>query len=302
MIIAANVGVVDEIELIEAHLQHLTAIGVDRIVVCDNGSTDGTLELLEARAQRGELLLLRPPHEEAQSFDYWDLMLQATIADCQPDWVLFCDADEFCLPRHGSLRQTLANCQDDVLQMERYNIPLGPEGPLWPPQLGPDHYHQLQLLVRPIDRFHEHVQRYPDTPWILGRVRPKMIARPERIAGVEMGAHDPRWHPPPEGSPGTLSVSPDLLMAHLALSSESRFRRKLDNIRKVFAIYEDRFSNNRGWHWRRWLEMADQGRAGEEFLSMRFDAETLETMRSDGRLQSAAEWFAHPVFQHNQRA
>ncbi len=47
MRIAANLGVKDEVELIERSVAHLRAIGVDLIIACDLGSTDGTLEILE---------------------------------------------------------------------------------------------------------------------------------------------------------------------------------------------------------------------------------------------------------------
>ena len=42
MRIAANLSVKDEVELIETTIAHLHAIGVDVIVACDMGSTDGS--------------------------------------------------------------------------------------------------------------------------------------------------------------------------------------------------------------------------------------------------------------------
>jgi hypothetical protein len=39
-------GVKDEVELIAASVTHLRSIGVDLIIAFDEGSTDGTLEIL----------------------------------------------------------------------------------------------------------------------------------------------------------------------------------------------------------------------------------------------------------------
>ena len=47
MIIAAALGVKDEIELIERCIIHLQNIGIDLILACDVSSTDGTREVLE---------------------------------------------------------------------------------------------------------------------------------------------------------------------------------------------------------------------------------------------------------------
>ena len=50
MSIAAHVGVKDEIELLPHCLTHLLAIGVDRLLVTDMGSTDGSWEWLQEAA------------------------------------------------------------------------------------------------------------------------------------------------------------------------------------------------------------------------------------------------------------
>ena len=58
MTIAAILGVKDEVELIEASITHLRQIGVDYITVSDYGSTDGTLDVLEALRRAGDVSVL----------------------------------------------------------------------------------------------------------------------------------------------------------------------------------------------------------------------------------------------------
>ena len=56
----------DEAEIVAANIRHHLASGVDHIVATDNGSTDGTVEILEGFAKDGVLHLR---HEPDDSFD-----------------------------------------------------------------------------------------------------------------------------------------------------------------------------------------------------------------------------------------
>jgi hypothetical protein len=293
MIVAANIGVIDEVELIERHLRHLQAIGVDRIVVTDTGSTDGTVETLQAFADRGEIVLLRVGREHPDALQFANRMLRYTLDEIRPDWILFGDADEFHVPRSGSLRDALDAATADVLRVPRFNVPVGATGPLWPADLGPAHHAGLQLIVRQIADPQDRLQADPRTPWILGRIVPKIIARADAVrAGIRMGGHRPL---PQAGAAPASPLSADVLIAHLAISGRQRFLRKLDNIRLLFASVEDRFPPGEAWHWRRWLQLAEQGRAGEEYERQVFDGATLAALHAAGTVMSAAEWFAAPV-------
>src|SRR5688572_11654372 len=49
----------NEADILPLVLDHFEAQGVDRILVSDNGSTDGTLEMLEDRSAQGRVVLAR---------------------------------------------------------------------------------------------------------------------------------------------------------------------------------------------------------------------------------------------------
>jgi cellulose synthase/poly-beta-1,6-N-acetylglucosamine synthase-like glycosyltransferase len=51
----------DEADVIEATIEHLFAQDIDALIVADNGSTDGTLELLNTLSQRLSIVLHSDP-------------------------------------------------------------------------------------------------------------------------------------------------------------------------------------------------------------------------------------------------
>src|SRR5262249_44263751 len=115
MRIAAHLGVKDEIELIEASIAHLRAIGVDLIIAVDGYSTDGTAEVLASH--RGEdfwfvqMNYLEPVDGARSWLDRnLDLVKQAGV-----DWAIFLDADEFWLPASGSLKDCAGIAAHDLL-------------------------------------------------------------------------------------------------------------------------------------------------------------------------------------------
>lgn len=103
-----TVMVRDEADIIGPMIEHHLAQGVDRIIVTDNGSRDGTTEILEAF---GSAIDLRhDPVHRKQQFQVVTAMARDAYALYGADWVINADADEFWFPRDRS--STLADVFD----------------------------------------------------------------------------------------------------------------------------------------------------------------------------------------------
>jgi hypothetical protein len=95
----------NEIDIIEAFVRHTLAF-VDQLVVLDNGSTDGTLDILRGLVKEG--LPLEVVEDAApgyyQSQRMTRLMREFACGRYRADWVVALDADEFLVvPEGGSL-------------------------------------------------------------------------------------------------------------------------------------------------------------------------------------------------------
>lgn len=286
MRICANLGVRDEVELIGPAIEHLLAIGVDQIVVTDLFSEDGTAERLGDYEGAPNIRLIRLRPDDPQLFDFAQRMLDFTLTELQPDWVLFLDADEFWIPRTGRIKDTAALRDADVLQVPRFNVPVSIDGVHRPPVLEPSRWGELALITAPARNPRRHLAQNPDAPWILGRIQPKTLARASNLGAVAMGGHSVE-----SGSAG-IRTPADLLIAHLPITTPARFARKVDNIRQTFERFGERFVGEQAWHWRRWLQCARDGKLDEEFQRQIFSREQMQALRKQGRIRTAAQYFA----------
>jgi Glycosyl transferase family 2 len=105
----------NEADVIQANIAYHLAAGVDFIVATDNGSTDGTLEILERYEPEGVLHLIREPSTDFRQGE-WVTRMARLAADRGADWVINADADEFWWPRAGNLKEVLERLP------ERYGI------------------------------------------------------------------------------------------------------------------------------------------------------------------------------------
>jgi hypothetical protein len=96
----------NEADVIDANVAYHLAAGVDLIVATDNGSTDGTLEILEGYEQSGALELIREPSSDFRQGE-WVTRMARLAAARGADWVINADADEFWWPRAGDLKEAL---------------------------------------------------------------------------------------------------------------------------------------------------------------------------------------------------
>jgi glycosyltransferase involved in cell wall biosynthesis len=97
----------DEEDIVGYTIAHHLAQGVDFIIATDNASKDRTPLLLERFAQQGKLKLIREPSQTHDQSIWVTRMARMAAKKFDADWVINCDADEFWLPRTGTLRDAL---------------------------------------------------------------------------------------------------------------------------------------------------------------------------------------------------
>ena len=109
MRIIATMMVRDEIDIVAAMVEHHLAQRVDLLIVTDNGSVDGTTDVLEAYAGTGLLELHHDPVHRKQQSQVVTGMARRARTVHRADWVLNLDADEFLVPldRSSSVRECL---------------------------------------------------------------------------------------------------------------------------------------------------------------------------------------------------
>lgn len=291
---AAVLGVKDERDLLPHCIAHLHAIGVDRVMAIDCGSTDGSLEWLHENA--GDMLQLHHFSDldpDAAGWERLNLKLSQTSG---ADWVLFLDADEFWIPRTGQLRRCEGLDDADLLRVHRFNVPVGPSGVMAGATGLPGDPQSLFLIVDAVPDFRARLESEPDLPWIRGVPVPKIMARPSAMAGLADGGHDLREH---DGVVLRRRVPDDLLIAHLPFSTFPRFQRKLQNIRRVFDVHDEYFGADQAWHWRRWLALRDPADLRREFERQGFDERTLHHYQELGVVMRAADWLARGAAAEN---
>ncbi|HUF01671.1 MAG TPA: glycosyltransferase family 2 protein [Gaiellaceae bacterium] len=96
----------NEADILDANIAfHLNA-GVDFVIATDNGSDDGTLDILDGYQRRGVLHRIDDP--AFSQVDAVTRMARLAATELGADWVINNDADEFWWPRGGSLTDVLA--------------------------------------------------------------------------------------------------------------------------------------------------------------------------------------------------
>jgi hypothetical protein len=105
MRLAAVSRLLNESDIIESFVRH-TAHFVDHHIFVDNGSVDGTLQILQSLKSEGFALTVFQSH--ARTFVESKIntfLFQTAVSSAQADWVVFLDVDEFIDDRE--LRQPL---------------------------------------------------------------------------------------------------------------------------------------------------------------------------------------------------
>jgi hypothetical protein len=102
-----TVVVRDEVDIIDAQIVYHLNAGVDFVLATDHDSRDGTTEILESYVRDGYLRLFRESGDLRES-EWRTRMARLAATEYDADWVINTDADEFWMPRRGTLKDVFA--------------------------------------------------------------------------------------------------------------------------------------------------------------------------------------------------
>jgi hypothetical protein len=181
----------DEADVVDENIAFHLHAGVDFVIVTDNGSTDGTNEILERYERAGRLRLLREPGDDMRQDEWVTRMARLAATEHDADWVLHADADEFWWPRGGSLKDVLATVPERfgvVRGCWRHFLPRPDEGSFFAERM----IVRLATPAHPGDKqtiFHAHQK-------VAHRAHPKVEIEAGNHNAVAPGLEPLRaWHP-----------------------------------------------------------------------------------------------------------
>ena len=247
MRLAVTLLVRDEVDVVAATVEHHLAQGADVVVATDNGSVDGTAEVLAEYAAAGVVDLIHEPDHTYRQAEWVTRMARRAAADHGADWVVHVDADEFWVPRDRSatLRDVLAAVPQEYGSVVARRTDLvarrGTPERAWPRRL------RWRNLATVSER---------GTP-----LAPKVCHRADAGVLVAQGNHAVTRA---DGS--VLAPLPDepVDVLHVPLRSWEQFRRKIDNGGSAYAANTE-LGPEVGWHWRADYERLQAGRLEETY-------------------------------------
>ena len=220
----------DEADVIAGTLRHM-ADEVDYIIVADNGSTDGTRDILYDLAGQLPLMVLEDP--ETGYFQSEKMTaLASAAADQGAEWIVPFDADELWVWNGDTIRNELAARECNVIHAHLYN-----------------HFPTAVDIDDP-DPFRSIIWRQT-SPGAL----PKVAFRWERGAVVHQGNHGVTL-------PSKMSVDQGLEIRHFPYRSAEQFVRKARNGAEAYKATD--LPVEVGAHWRSYGDILE--RHGEQVL------------------------------------
>ncbi len=213
----------DEADIVAAVVEHHIAAGVDLIIATDNGSVDGTEEILREYADAGVVELHHEPALDYRQSEWVTRMARRAAAVHGATWVLNADADEFFWP--PTLPAALGDVTDGSVVVPRDNLVADPAATgSWP--------HRLVL-------------RDPLSLSPRGtRIGPKLCHVGDPDVTVAAGNHAATGP-----LVGAVSAARPLTILHAPDRGFAQYHRKIRNGGSAYAA-NTTVGKEVGWHWR----------------------------------------------------
>lgn len=283
MSLAMSILTRDEADIIEYNIRYHAEQGVDCFVVTDNGSRDGTREILDQLASQYDLEVIDEP-SMIIDHDLWLTRMAHRIRDqYKADWIIMSNADEFWVADNLDLMQSIErdvatapvpgrtiatlNCQRNSMIPSR--------------ELALDsHYSFLDNVYKVLETLTERDRpgswHENNSNTLIQTLPGKSISR---VAGLLSNTQ--YFHDPLQPSESIEAMSTRIL--HYPVRSYHQFEKKVVNFGRSMGKNK-RFEHSHNRHMRYWFNLYQQGELMHEYLSIVLPEARLQELLEKGNV------------------
>ena len=236
----------DEIDIISTNLEYHLEHGVDKVVAIDNGSVDGTRDVLDEYERAGAATVIDEPGRDYNQTEWTTRAALRAREEEKADFLFSNDADEFWAAPGGDLKAGLAETDAQALVCNRLNMVYPWDTPDDTPWIDRLLFRVKDPFPRPRldDFYHEPM----DHPYFYHALFPKVMMRARGLVSIAQGNHKAEYENPSE------PVTSDIEIFHFPVRSREQLTRKVVQGGQAYESNTE-FSPRMGWHWRRWYKM-----------------------------------------------
>jgi glycosyltransferase involved in cell wall biosynthesis len=254
----------DEADVIRTMIDYHMRNGVDQFIITDNGSIDGTRDILNDYGRSDQLILLYEPPSDFSQHRWVTRMARMAQEDFNADWVFHADADELFVPLGSrSLKEILSEVDREiqVLKIHRQDfVPFKRDDSIAP---------QLQMIYKKFRSLNLAGKPLP----------PKVIHRP--IPGIKISQGNHSVYAATEPKVDELN---EISIYHYPIRSYNQFKSKVANGGSGYSINTE-LPKGSGFHKRFWYQLLMEGKLENIFYEKYFHSDAdIQAGLIDGRL------------------
>ena len=249
----------NEVDLVRVNVEYHRAQGVDRFLLLDNGSTDGTTDVLQdlARTFPLEWAPYRGPFHQHVLLT----RLAREAVSRGADWVIPVDADEFWSAPGGTLREALSSAPAGKIQVPIINFVQHRGRRQTTPDALLGMTRRVSEPIGPAERAEEFVES-EQIAYVEHVYQHKWISSASSSLRIDWGNHIV------DGSGDVVTGAGRIVCLHAPLRSFEVLQAKIDAGRPSEEV-KDYF--DMAWHLRRWRRMSWENRLEEEWHANSYD-------------------------------
>ncbi len=258
----------DEVDIVEKNICFHLSHGVDFIVATDNGSTDGTLDILKKYKKKGVLDLIEEKKHTYEQSKWVSTMAKLAVKKHKATHLFHCDADEFWYPSSGDLKSELPK-KGFIYLVSLINYL--PDNLLFIP------LSKKLIVSKPYSRI---AQRGQDASFrLLMYTYPPKILTSKEYTNVLQGNHGVNS----KTDIKYVNIN-NVFIHHFPVRSYRQFLRKVKNGGSSYANNKDK-NPDMGWHWKEWYSLYNMGLLKEVYKTMCISRSERKVLLNQGVLK-----------------
>jgi len=256
----------NEADIIEANIRTHAKLGVDAFVIMDNGSSDGTREILSNLKSEFEITII-DENEYYQQKKFMTKLAFLAKKIYKPDWIINSDADEFWIPNNDNGIKEYLKFKGGVLRIERFNM-IPPCDSIEKEDIFFDSIYEVS------NQINYRVAEREDISILLGQASRKIIVNPYGLIKINSGNHSAEhiafWNK---------KDSKNIKNYHYPIRSYKQFEKRVITRKEVLESFPD---VKMGDHYRVLVSKYNSGKLKDEYRKFIFKQNEIELLKKIG--------------------